>query len=86
MDRKTHYNWLASDPIYRAAFAEAEIEAGDALEDKLTEFGFEGNVTACIFLLKGLKPDKFRERSSVDATFKGDITVKRLIGVPEDEI
>ena len=38
------------------------IEAGDSLQDKLTEMAFEGNVTAGIFLLKGLKPETFRDR------------------------
>jgi hypothetical protein len=29
------------------------IEAGDSLQDKLTEIAFEGDVTAAIFLLEG---------------------------------
>ena len=29
--RTTHYNWLATDPEYQQAFAEAEIAATDAL-------------------------------------------------------
>ncbi len=38
------------------------IEAGNSLQDKLTEMAFEGDVTAAIFLLKGLKPETFRDR------------------------
>jgi predicted PilT family ATPase len=38
------------------------VEAGDSLQDKLTEPAFEGNVTAAIFLSKGLKPETFRDR------------------------
>jgi hypothetical protein len=38
------------------------VEAGDSLQDKLTEMAFEGNVTAAIFLLKGLKPETLRDR------------------------
>jgi hypothetical protein len=53
VDRRTHYNWLKDDPWYVHAFRQAVIEAGDSLQDKLTEIGFEGNVTAAIFLLKG---------------------------------
>jgi hypothetical protein len=41
---------------------QAVIEAGDSLQDKLTEMAFAGNVTAAIFLLKGLKPETFRDR------------------------
>ena len=62
MDRRTHYNWLKDDPWYVQGFQQAVIEVGDSLEDRLTEMAFDGNVTAAIFLLKGLKPQKFRER------------------------
>jgi hypothetical protein len=62
VDRRTHYNWLKDDPWYVHAFRQAVIEAGDSLQDKLTEIAFEGNVTAAIFLLKGLKPRTFRDR------------------------
>src|SRR5450432_1286451 len=62
VDRRTHYNWLKDDPWYIQAFRQAVIEAGDSLQDKLTEMAFQGNVTAAIFLLKGLKPETFRDR------------------------
>ena len=63
VDRRTHYNWLKDDPWYVQAFQQAVIEAGDSLQDRLTEMAFDGNVTAAIFLLKGLKPERFRERT-----------------------
>jgi len=63
VDRRTHYNWLKDDPWYVQAFKQAVIEAGDSLQDRLTEMAFDGNVTAAIFLLKGLKPERFRERT-----------------------
>jgi hypothetical protein len=62
VDRRSHYNWLKDDPWYVQAFRQAVIEAGDSLQDKLTEMAYEGNVTAAIFLLKGLKPETFRDR------------------------
>ena len=62
VDRRTHYNWLKDDPAYREAFQQATIEAGDALEYKMSEMAHAGNVTAAIFLLKGLRPEKYRER------------------------
>jgi hypothetical protein len=69
VDRRTHYNWLKEDPWYVQAFRQAVQEAGDALEDKLNELAHEGNVTAAIFLLKGLRPNKYRERSQVDVKY-----------------
>lgn len=62
VDRRTHYNWLKDDPSYVQAYRQAMIEAADSLQDRLTEMAFEGNVTAAIFLLKGLKPQQFRDR------------------------
>jgi hypothetical protein len=59
---RTHYNWLKDDRWYVHAFRQAVIEAADSLQDKLTEMAFDGNVTAAIFLLKGLKPETFRDR------------------------
>lgn len=86
VDRRTHYDWKRDDPEYVKAFAAAEIEAGDAVVDALAEEGLERrNVTALIFLAKGLKPEKFRERQ--DISHSGEVTVvKRVLGVPDDAI
>jgi hypothetical protein len=52
------------------------IEAGDSLQDRLTEMAFEGNVTAAIFLLKGLKPETFRDR--IEQVNIQDIDIDKL--------
>jgi hypothetical protein len=41
------------------------IEAGDALEDKLSEIAHDGNVTGAIFLLKALRPDKYKDHKMI---------------------
>src|ERR1700735_2042298 len=74
IDRRTHYDWLHDDPAYMGAFAQAKIEAGDALEDRMMEMAFEGNVTAGIFLLKGLKPEKFKDRVEQTQVLDADIS------------
>jgi len=77
VDRRSHYNWLKSDPAYREAFYQATVEAGDALEDRLMEPAFGGNVTAGIFLLKGLRPEKYREQRIIELNFQdwdGDLS------------
>jgi hypothetical protein len=71
-NRRTHYNWKKADPDYREAFLQATIEAGDALEDKLMDLAHEGNVTAAIFLLKGMKPEKFKDRNETTFQWDGD--------------
>lgn len=82
--RRTHYDWLANDPDYAAAFAEAEDEAVDRLETEARRRAVEGvrnekshyfkgdlvgvdvetkySDTLLIFLLKALRPEKYRER------------------------
>lgn len=77
VDRRTHYNWLRQDPGYREAFQHATIEAGDALEDKLSEMAHAGNVTAAIFLLKGIRPEKYKDRRPIELDLKdwdGDVS------------
>lgn len=60
------------------------VEAGDSLQDKLTELAFEGNVTAAIFLLKGLKPETFRDR--IEQINIQDIDPDKLTPVMLDRI
>ncbi len=80
INRKTHYNWLESDPEYAARFKEADEEATDNLEREARRRAVEGvdepvfyqgdivghirkmSDTLLIFLLKGAKPEKYRER------------------------
>jgi hypothetical protein len=65
IDRSTHYDWLKTDEAYKKASAEAVLQAADALEDEAARRAFAGSDVLLIFLLKGLKPEKFRERSEV---------------------
>jgi len=77
VDRRTHYNWVREDPAYGEAFQQATIEAGDSLEDRMTELAFDGNVTAGIFMLKSLRPEKYKDRRMVQLDLKdwdGDIS------------
>lgn len=94
MHRQRHYQWLAEDPAYAAAFEQAGEQAADRLEQearrRATEgvrkervFFYKGAVitdeagepirevtteysdTLLIFLLKGVRPDKYAERRVV---------------------
>lgn len=64
-NRENHYFWLKTDPEYVKAFEAVQLEAADALEDEATRRAYAGSDTLLIFLLKGLRPEKFRERSEV---------------------
>lgn len=97
--RETHYAWLRIDPVYAAAFRQADEHAADRLEAEARRRAVEGveesiyhqgkvvgtvqrySDTLLIFLLKGNKPEKFREHmdmtgaSTVDVTVTGSLSV-----------
>jgi hypothetical protein len=64
VDRTTHYYWLKHDPAYVTAFAEAQAQVGDWLEEVAVRRATEGEDPSdvlLIFLLKAAKPAKYRE-------------------------
>ncbi len=65
LDRSNHYQWMRDDPTYAKAFEATRTEAADALEDEASRRAFAGSDVLLIFLLKGLKPEKYRERTEV---------------------
>lgn len=42
MNWRSHYNWLRDDPVYLAAFAEAQRMSGDFLEEEAIRRAMEG--------------------------------------------
>lgn len=102
MSRENHYDWLADDPTYRERYNAAMVQAGAVLEENafqraidgwLEPVYHEGRVAGHILrydnrllmdLLRGSMPEKYRERR--DLQLNGNVNIKRLIGVSEDEI
>ena len=75
--RTMFFEWRRDDPEF-AEQCEAAIEQGtDKLEDIARQRAAEGSDTLLIFLLKGRRPDKYREniRQSIDMDVKGALTV-----------
>jgi hypothetical protein len=64
IDRGTHYNWLKSDPHYKAAVEAIEELQFDFVETKLLENVKGGNVIAQIFFAK----TKMKRRGYVERT------------------
>lgn len=64
--RRTHYDWVDSDHEYRAEFVKAKELAMQTLEDEATRRalgdGCEPSDRLMEFLLKGGRPDIYRER------------------------
>jgi hypothetical protein len=58
--RSAAYSLLKADPDFRAAYQGAKEEAADWLEEIARKRAVEGSETLLIFLLKGLRPEKYR--------------------------
>jgi hypothetical protein len=60
--RRTHYEWLAADPEYKAAFEVAKQQAVDALEARVFQRANVESDRLAEFLLKGLRPQIYGDR------------------------
>lgn len=75
--RRTHYDWLDSDPSYVSAVSQAWEEAADVLEACARKRALVGSDTLLIFLLKSVRPEKFRERHEIE--HKGDTLLQAQV-------
>ena len=62
VSRSRHYEWLKTQPNYAQAFSHAHEEAIDSLESTARDRAVAGSDTLLIFLLKGARPEKYRDR------------------------
>lgn len=63
IDRSTCYTWRQKDGQFAAAWEDAREDAADVLESAaLRRATLGGSDTLLIFLLKGARPSKYRER------------------------
>ncbi len=80
LDRANLYRLRKNDEAFAEAWAEAEELGVEALEDEACRRAFDGSDTLLIFLLKGKKPDKYRERTEVTGKGGGPVTFVMEIG------
>ncbi len=66
LHRPTLYLWRQDDPTFAAAWEEAIALGTEGLEDEARNRAINGSDILLIFMLKALKPEKYRERSTVD--------------------
>jgi hypothetical protein len=69
--RSTFQTWLRHDPEFKAAVAVAEEDAIDSLESVALNRAYEGSDVLAIFLLKGARPNKYRDRWQGELTGQG---------------
>lgn len=67
--RQTYYDWRKADNAFAAAADDAIDEGTDYLEDKARDRAIKESDTLMIFLLKGRRPEKYRDR--FDAQISG---------------
>lgn len=79
IDRRTHYDWLEADEDYGHAFADAEQAAVDMLEGEARRRAFAGSDTLVIFLLKGMRPEKYAERKHITGEVKQNLDAGQLV-------
>ncbi len=80
IDRTLHYYWLKNDPAYVEAFAEAKVLGVEILEEEAVRRALIGSDTMLIFLLKGARPDKYRERYEHSGPGGGPMDIRVIYG------
>jgi len=77
-DAFMHYYWMRTDPAYATAFAEAQEVVANLLEEeairRATKMQHASDVLL-IFLLKGAKPQKYRDNVHVQQEISGEVTL-----------
>lgn len=74
--RSTAYRRREKVPSFAALWDEVLEDVADDLEQEAIRRAKEGSVALLIFLLKGLKPDKYTERKQVSGPNGGPIETK----------
>lgn len=68
--RNSLYQWQADDPDFAEAWQAALVLGTAAIEDEVNRraMGVGGSDILLMFMLKALKPEKYRERRTVDVS------------------
>lgn len=69
--RETFYRWKREDEVFQALVDRAEQMAADELEHVARERAKAGSDTLLIFLLKGLKPEKYGDSIRIRKAVEG---------------
>lgn len=60
--RKTAYRWRDASPTFAAEWDDAKEDTVEILEDSMFQRAVKGDTVAGIFLLKAMRPDKYRDK------------------------
>ncbi len=79
--RQCLYNARKNDPEFAEAWGAAHDLGNESLEDIARQRAKDGSDTLLIFLLKGARPEKYRERFEANVT--GNLTIE-VVEDPKD--
>jgi len=85
ISRTTFYNWRKNDEDFAAAVLVAMEDAVDVLEAEARRRALVGSDTLLIFLLKGAKPEVYRERHQVEHSGEVGFTLTQAMKKLEEE-
>jgi hypothetical protein len=78
------YEWRYDDPAFARDWDAAVRLGGEGLEDIARERARNGSDLLMIFLLKGIFPEKYRDRVTID--LNQQVTVQDLRKLPREEL
>ena len=84
VSRKVAYDWRKKDGEFAAEWNDALQDGIDTLEEILMRRAEERDTVAMIFLLKGLRPKKYRERYEHSGPQEGPIPLE--IGTGREKV
>jgi hypothetical protein len=90
IDRTSHYIWMNADPAYPERFEAAQEAAIQSLEKIAWERAKNKSDLLMIFMLKSLRPERYRDRTEVEHTGElkltfAEQTVSRLHEIEKSE-
>jgi len=77
-DAFMHYYWMKTDPAYVTAFADAQELVANLLEEEAIRRATKGprpSDTLLIFLMKGARPEKYRDNVHIKQEVSGEVTL-----------
>ena len=73
INRTTFYRWVKGDTKFAQQYEQAKEQVGDLLEEEALKRAYNGDHTLIIFLLKGLKPEKYGDKQTFE--HGGSVTI-----------
>ena len=74
--RQTAYKWRDQDPDFAKCWDDSLAQAVETLEQTVYERALRGADVLAIFLLKGAKPEKYRDQYKADVNHTGEVRIR----------